>query len=74
MCQGLGPRALKSYFWVEERGKGQECCPLEGGASALVPCPPGSPCSSPEVPSQAADLDLQDIEEVEVSRDTWLGE
>ncbi|XP_057648803.1 zinc finger protein GLI4-like isoform X1 [Chionomys nivalis] len=32
----------------------------------------GSPCSSPEVPSQAADLDLQDIEEVEVSRDTWL--
>lgn len=37
---------------------------------SLGPLPPGSPCSSPE----AADLDLQDIEEVEVSRDTWLGE
>lgn len=32
----------------------------------------GSPCSSPEVPSQTADLDLQDVEEVESTRDTWL--
>ncbi|XP_008844751.1 zinc finger protein GLI4 [Nannospalax galili] len=33
--------------------------------------PHGSPCSSPEVPSQAADLDLQDIEEVKVCGDAW---
>ncbi|XP_015863155.1 zinc finger protein GLI4 [Peromyscus maniculatus bairdii] len=32
--------------------------------------PHGSPCSSPEGPSQAADPDLQDTEEVEVSGDT----
>uniref|UniRef100_A0A8C6HRV1 Uncharacterized protein n=1 Tax=Mus spicilegus TaxID=10103 RepID=A0A8C6HRV1_MUSSI len=36
--------------------------------------PPGSPCSSSEVPSQTADPDLQDIEEVKITRDTWLGE
>lgn len=32
MCQGLGPRALESYSGVQERGKGQERHPLEGGA------------------------------------------
>uniref|UniRef100_A0A2K5KC70 Uncharacterized protein n=1 Tax=Colobus angolensis palliatus TaxID=336983 RepID=A0A2K5KC70_COLAP len=31
----------------------------------------GSPSSSPEVVSQPSDLDLQDIEEVEIGRDTF---
>ncbi|XP_004638970.1 zinc finger protein GLI4 [Octodon degus] len=33
--------------------------------------PHGSPYSSPEVCSQPSDLDLQDVEEVEIGRDTW---
>lgn len=62
MCQGLGPR------------EGSGMLPSGGWGMSLGPLPPGSPCSSPDVPSQATHLDLQDIEEVEVSRDTWLGE
>ncbi|KAI2551576.1 GLI family zinc finger 4 [Homo sapiens] len=35
----------------------------------------GSPGSSPKVLSQPSDLDLQDVEEVEIGRDTfWPGE
>ncbi|KAG3273480.1 zinc finger protein GLI4 isoform X1 [Ictidomys tridecemlineatus] len=33
--------------------------------------PHGSPSSSPEVLSQPSELDLQDLEEVEIGRDTW---
>ncbi|XP_013375487.1 PREDICTED: zinc finger protein GLI4 isoform X1 [Chinchilla lanigera] len=33
--------------------------------------PHGSPYSSPEVCPQPSDLDLQDVEEVEIGRDTW---
>uniref|UniRef100_A0A8C9PW07 C2H2-type domain-containing protein n=1 Tax=Spermophilus dauricus TaxID=99837 RepID=A0A8C9PW07_SPEDA len=34
--------------------------------------PHGSPSSNPEVLSQPSELDLQDLEEVETGRDTWL--
>uniref|UniRef100_A0A8D2JS49 GLI family zinc finger 4 n=1 Tax=Sciurus vulgaris TaxID=55149 RepID=A0A8D2JS49_SCIVU len=34
--------------------------------------PHGCPRSSPEVLSQPSELDLQDVEEVETGRDTWL--
>ncbi|XP_048658208.1 zinc finger protein GLI4 isoform X4 [Marmota marmota marmota] len=34
--------------------------------------PHGSPSSNPEVLSQPSELDLQDLEEVEIGRDTWL--
>jgi hypothetical protein len=38
------------------------------------PLPAGSLGSSPEVPSQPTDLDLQEIAEVKNCRDTWPGE
>lgn len=52
-----------------------------GGDEPPSPVPPDSPGCSPEVPSQPlqeeelSDLDLQDVEEVQIGRDTcWPGE
>lgn len=70
---GLGPRALESFskFRKEEGGR---MLPSGEEGQSLSPLPPGSPCSSPEVPSHTADPDLQDREKVEIPRAPWLGE
>lgn len=69
-CQRLGPRALGSTCRKEGRGG---MLPSGEQGMSLSPLPPGSPCSSPEVTPQTADSDLQDTEEVGITRDTQLG-
>lgn len=69
----LAPRALESFSKFRKEGRGRMLPSGEEGLS-LSPLPPGSPCSSPEVPSHTADPNLQDREEVEIPRDPWLGE
>lgn len=65
-----GPQPRSTWQSERSRGSGPE-----GGGEPQPPCPPGSPSSSPEVLSRPSELDLQDIEEVEIGRNTfWPGE